>query len=54
MHEVYRPVAAMFGAAAFEAGAVCTAGPDDGVHLEQAGQLALGQALEAPVRALFG
>jgi lysophospholipase L1-like esterase len=38
MHEVYRPVAAMFGAA-FEAGA---------------GQLALGQALEAPVRALFG
>jgi hypothetical protein len=38
MHEVYRPVAAMFGAA-FEAGV---------------GLLALGQALEAPVRALFG
>ena len=54
LHAAYKPVAAMFGAAAFEAGAVCTAGPADGVHLDQAGQLALGQALEAPVRALFG
>jgi len=54
LHAVYQGVATMFGAAAFDAGGVCAAGPDDGVHLDRAGQLALGQALEAPVRALFG
>jgi len=54
LHAVYAPVAGMFGAASFEAGAVCSAGTADGVHLDQAGQLALGRALEGPVRALLG
>ena len=54
LHGVFAPVAAMFGAAAFDAGTVCSAAVADGVHPDQAGHLALGQALEAPVRALFG
>jgi len=54
LHAVYASVVSMFGAASFDAGAVCSAGTQDGVHLDQAGQLALGRALEGPVRALLG
>ena len=54
LHPIYASVAAMFGAAAFDAGTVCTAGSHDGVHPDQAGHLALGQALEVAVRTLFG
>jgi len=54
LHQAYEPVAAMFGAASFDGGTACGAGTHDGVHPDQAGHLALGKALKAPVRALLG
>lgn len=54
LHAAYASVAAMFGAASFNAGAVCRAGAVDGSHPDPDGQKALGTALTPPLRELLG
>jgi lysophospholipase L1-like esterase len=53
LHPAYAPVAALFGAAAFDANTVCQASAVDGLHPDPAGLHALGLALAQQVRALL-
>ena len=54
LHAAYAPVAAMFGAASFNAGEVCRASPVDGIHPDPDGHQTLGTALTQQVRDLLG
>jgi lysophospholipase L1-like esterase len=54
LHAAYAPIAALFGAATFNAGDVCQASEVDGLHPEVPGHRALGFALAEEVRRLLG
>jgi len=54
MAPLYKICADKFGAAFFDAGTVAKCSPIDGVHLDEAGQQAIGRAVAAEVKRLVG